>query len=289
MMSSATVQLCGRHRGAAFPHAAGAGARRRSEMELRDVGHSRRGIVVAGGRVTAVVGALVVQKPFEQVAVDGDRRLVRVLVLAVLDGRHAHALKHRRRAHLPREAVPERRVLVTGSGVEASWRGGVGGGRVRGGGLRREEAGLLGRGHGDGCRGGSGGGGRCGARGGELLAFTAARGGDPGALDVRGAVEAAALAAGAAPVVAAVLLRLVAAVLARGGAGAGGPSAGVQHREGLLEVGEGAGARVRVSARSSGSRRRRLRRRLPELDGVGGRPGGGRLGGGVRICWRSCS
>jgi len=110
MMSSTTVQLRGRHRGAAFPHAAGAGTRRRSEMELGDVGHPRRGVVVAGGRVTAVVGALVVQEPLEQVAVDGDRRLVRVLVLAVLDGRHAHALEHRRRAHMPREAVPERRV-----------------------------------------------------------------------------------------------------------------------------------------------------------------------------------
>ena len=107
-MSSSTVQLRGRHRGSAYPHAGGAGARRRSEMELRDVGDPRRGVIVAGGRVAAVVGALVVQEPLEQMAVDGDCRLVRVLVLAVLDGRHAHALEHRRRAHLPREAVPER-------------------------------------------------------------------------------------------------------------------------------------------------------------------------------------
>jgi hypothetical protein len=112
MMSSATptVQPRGRshrHRGAG----AGAGTRRRSEMELGDVGHpAGRAVVVAGGRVAPVVGALVVQEPLEEVAVDGDRRLVRVLVLAVLDGRHAHALEHRRRAHLPREAVPERRV-----------------------------------------------------------------------------------------------------------------------------------------------------------------------------------
>ena len=47
-----------------------------------------------------------------------------------------------------------------------------------------------------------------------LLAFTALGGGDPGALDVRGALETSTLAAGPAPHVDAVLLGLIAAVLA---------------------------------------------------------------------------
>jgi hypothetical protein len=101
-----------------------------------------------------------------------------------------------------------------------------------------------------------------------VLALAPARGGDPGAPDVRGAVEAAALAARAAPVVAAILLGLVAAVLARGDADAGRAAAAVQHGERLLEVGEG--ARVRAPAG-------RWRRLLPELDGAAGRRPG-RLG-----------
>jgi hypothetical protein len=44
------------------------------------------------------------------VAVDAHRRLVRELGLAVFDGRHPYAPEHRRRAQLPRQAVPERRV-----------------------------------------------------------------------------------------------------------------------------------------------------------------------------------
>lgn len=73
--------------------------------------------------------------------------------------------------------------------------------------------------------------------------LTAASGGHLGALDVDGATEAVAFAARAAMLVATVFLRLVTAVLAHHrGAGAERSVSDVQHREGLLEVGEGASA-----------------------------------------------
>jgi hypothetical protein len=157
--------------------------------------------------------------------------------------------------------------LVARGGVEAARGGGVGGGGAGVGGRRSglaREAGFLGR---DGCGGRWG---RAGSAAGELQALPASCGGHPGAPDVGLAVEAAAVAAGAAAVVRAPLLRLVAAVVARrrAGPGAGPAAAPVQHGEGLL-----AGGAVRCS---------RLRLRVPELDGARGRRG--RLpGGGVGV------
>lgn len=89
---------------------------------------------------------------------------------------------------------------MAGAGVEATRS--VVGSRGVGVGVGRGEPRLLGSRIGGGDSGG------------ELLPLAASRGGNPGALDVSGAVEPAALAAGPAPMVSAVLLGLVAAVLA---------------------------------------------------------------------------
>jgi hypothetical protein len=62
-------------------------------------------------------GAVVVEEAPEQVPVDGHRRLVRDLAVGaaaatVVHGRHPHAPEHRRPAHMPRQAVLERRVCA---------------------------------------------------------------------------------------------------------------------------------------------------------------------------------
>jgi len=165
--------------------------------------------------------------------------------------------------------------LVAGGGVEAARRVGVGGGGARIGrrrrrGVRAREARFLGRGgRGRRRRGASAGATR------QLQALPAARGGHPGAPDMRVTLEATAVAARAAAAVRAALLRLVAAVLARRRAGPG-PAAGVvQHGEGLLAGGPIRGRRLLV----------------PELDGASGRhgrlavavAGGGGGGGGVSV------
>jgi hypothetical protein len=67
-------------------------------------------------------GAVVVEEAPEQVPVDGHRRLVRDLAVgaaaaaAVVHGRHPHAPEHRRPAHMPRQAVLERRVCAEDGG-----------------------------------------------------------------------------------------------------------------------------------------------------------------------------
>lgn len=140
--AAAAVQVRGHHRRRSPRGAAGTG--RTPEVELGDVGHpggGGRGAVVAG---PAVVDALVVKEALEDVAVDGHRGLVRVLVFPVVDGRHPHALEHRRRPHLPRQLLPERRILVAGGSVEAAGGGRVGGGGVGGGGLGGEAKGESG-------------------------------------------------------------------------------------------------------------------------------------------------
>lgn len=161
-------------------------------------------------------------------------------------------------------------VVVAGGGFEAAARGGgVGGGGAgvgpacRVGGVARE-AGFLGGGGG----GGRGGRGPAGARE-QVLALAAARGGHPGALDVRVTLEAAAVAARAAPVVRAPLLGLVAAVVA--GRAAAGPRAGVRPAA-AAAVHDGQdllprGRSLRRRRRGRCGRRRRLRLLLPELDG----------------------
>ncbi|XP_020113328.1 uncharacterized protein LOC109727583 [Ananas comosus] len=163
--------------------------------------------------------------------------------------------------------------MVAGGGVEAAGRGGVGGGGVGGGGgLGRDEARLLGAGGRGGAAGAEAGG------GGELLALAAAGGGDPRALDVGRAVEAAALAARPAAPVGAVLLRLVAAILAgrrrpcQPDPRAAEDARRVEHRDGLPHIGDGnnGSAKVRVLGELRG---RELRLGLPELDAGGGGAG----------------
>ena len=86
------------------------GGRGAAEVEVGRGGHHHSG---GGGAGAAVgFGAVVVQEAPEQVPVDGHRRLVRHLAVApaVVHGRHPHAPEHRRPAHLPRQAVLERRV-----------------------------------------------------------------------------------------------------------------------------------------------------------------------------------
>lgn len=116
--AATAVQVRVHHGGAAFSHGI-AGNGSPAEVELGDVGHAagRRVVIARGGEAAAVVDSLVVQEPLEHVPVDGHRRLVRVLVLAVVDGRHAHAPEHRRRAHLPWQALPKRRVCNNGTSL----------------------------------------------------------------------------------------------------------------------------------------------------------------------------
>jgi hypothetical protein len=110
-----------------------------------------------------------------------------------------------------------------------------------------------------------------GAGGKVLLALAALGRGHPGGLDVRGAVEAPAFAAGAAAHVGAVLLGLVAAVLAadgaRAGAGGGAPPAPRGARGGVIGEADDVG-RVEVVL---------LRRVVrPQLEAAAPGRGGGR-------------
>lgn len=85
------------------------GRRGTAEVEVGRGGHHGGG----GGGAAVGFGTVVVQEAPEQVPVDGHRRLVRDLAVAataVVHGRHTHATEHRRPAHLPRQAVLERRL-----------------------------------------------------------------------------------------------------------------------------------------------------------------------------------